>query len=86
MRARVLLALFLVLFVPLVAISTNPPPAGKKQNEIVAFNTKSLKFHCRTCSAAKRCTRNCIDITHAEAKKRGGVPCKICGGTCSVRE
>jgi hypothetical protein len=84
MRARVLLALFLVLFVPLAVISTSPPSAD--QSQIVAFNTKTLKFYCRTCSAAKRCTRNCIDITRAEAKTRGGVPCKICGGTCSVRE
>lgn len=51
-------------------------------SEKVAFNTNSLKYHCPSCSAAKRCTVNCITVTRAEAKRRGGVPCKICGGRC----
>lgn len=51
-------------------------------SEKVAFNTNSLKYHCPSCSAAKRCTVNCITVTRAEAKRRGGVPCKICGGSC----
>lgn len=50
--------------------------------EQVVFNTKSLKYHCRTCSAAKRCTRNCVTTTLRDAKARGGVACKLCGGTC----
>jgi len=50
--------------------------------EQVVFNTKSLKYHCATCSAAKRCTRNCITTTLRDAKARGGVACKLCGGTC----
>src|SRR2546423_77578 len=29
----------------------------------VVFNTKSLKYHCASCSAAKRCTKNCITTT-----------------------
>lgn len=31
-----------------------------KQDEIVTYNTKTGKYHCVTCSAAKRCTRNCV--------------------------
>lgn len=77
MLRRLALLLVLALCVALAAPS---------QDEVVAFNTKSLKFHCRTCPAAKRCTRNCIDLPRAEAKARGGVPCKICGGTCGIAE
>jgi hypothetical protein len=55
-----------------------------KQDEIVTFNTKTGKYHCVTCSAAKRCTRNCVNVKLSEAKERGGVACKICGGTCSA--
>lgn len=51
------------------------------REEVVAFNTKSLKFHCQTCTWAVRCTRNCFDIPISEAKKKG-VPCKVCGGSC----
>lgn len=50
--------------------------------EIVSFNVHSLKYHCQTCTWAKRCTRNCISIPLSEAKRRGGVPCKVCGGSC----
>jgi hypothetical protein len=46
----------------------------------VIFNTQSLKYHQPGCIAARRCTRNCIFISLSEAIKRGGVPCKICGG------
>lgn len=52
------------------------------RDELVAYNTKSGKYHCLTCSAAKRCTRNCIELRKSVAKARGGVACKICGGSC----
>jgi hypothetical protein len=64
------------------AASSNLPRSAKE--EIVYFNTKSHKYHCLTCVAAKRCTRNCIDLPVSEAKARGGVPCKICGGSCRL--
>lgn len=50
--------------------------------EVVSFNVKSLKFHCRTCLWAKRCTANCVDVRVSEAKRRGGLACKVCGGSC----
>lgn len=49
----------------------------------VAFNTETLKYHCPTCKWAVRCTKNCISVTLEEAKRRGGVACKVCGGLCS---
>jgi hypothetical protein len=51
----------------------------------VVFNTHSLIYHCASCSAAKRCTRNCITTTLADAQARGGRACKLCGGTCGAR-
>ncbi len=57
----------------------------EQTGELVSFNTKTLKYHCPSCEWAIRCTRNCIQLPAAEAKRRGGVPCRVCGGTCSRR-
>lgn len=46
----------------------------------VMYNTDSGKFHQLWCRFAKKCTVNCIKIDKKEALKRGGVPCKVCGG------
>lgn len=54
-------------------------------DEIVAFNTESRKYHCLDCRWAIACTRNCIKIPIAEARKRRGVPCKVCRGSCDLR-
>lgn len=48
--------------------------------ETVVFNTKTLKYHKPTCQWAQKCTKNCIKIEKKEAIKRGGQPCKVCGG------
>lgn len=48
--------------------------------EIVAFNTKTNKYHYIGCKWAKKCTQNCIKIDKKEAIRRGGIPCKVCGG------
>lgn len=50
--------------------------------EIVAFNEKSLKYHCTTCEWARKCTANCVMVKKSEAIRRGGVPGKVCNGTC----
>jgi hypothetical protein len=49
----------------------------------VVFNVHSRKYHCPKCSAARACTRNCIDTTLSYALQHGGVACKLCGGTCT---
>ena len=46
----------------------------------VAYNTQKHIWHTPNCEWAKRCTKNCIHIDSSEAKKRGGRPCKVCGG------
>jgi len=46
----------------------------------VVFNTKTLKYHDPNCRWAKKCTENCIKINKEKALKRGGRPCKVCGG------
>lgn len=52
--------------------------AFAKDQLVVAFNTKSHKYHYTSCTWAKRCTRNCVDISLKEAIDAGGVPCKVC--------
>lgn len=51
-----------------------------RDSDIVAFNVSNNKFHALSCTWAERCTVHCIQITRKEAHKRGGIPCKVCGG------
>jgi len=46
----------------------------------VVFNANTYKYHSIRCEWARKCTKNCINIDHTEAQRRGGVPCKVCGG------
>ena len=48
--------------------------------ETVVFNVKTHKYHSIYCEWALKCTKNCRKIDKKEAIKRGGVPCKVCGG------
>jgi hypothetical protein len=61
-----------------------PTTATSSENDqySVMYNTSSHKYHCPSCTWAIKCTRNCISITAADAKSRGGIPCKVCGGRC----
>ncbi len=55
-------------------------PCAHAVSETVMFNTNTYKYHSPSCRWAQRCTVHCISITKSEAIKRGGVPCKVCGG------
>lgn len=48
--------------------------------ETVVFNTKTLKYHKPGCQWAQKCTVNCIKTEKKDAKAKGGIPCKVCGG------
>ena len=48
--------------------------------DTVVYNTKTGKIHTSGYQWAKKCTVNCMSIDRKEAIKRGGVPCKVCGG------
>lgn len=61
---------------------TEPRPPSTR-GEAVYFNRQSLKYHCLTCEWARKCTRNCREMSRAEAIDRGGVPCKVCHSSCS---
>ena len=75
---------FLIVLIPLLVISflLLSGSTVASDDEIVMFNTKSLKYHCPSCRWAIKCTKNCIKVTKGEAIKRGGIPCKVCGGSC----
>jgi hypothetical protein len=65
------------------ASPTSVDEAGPlSSDEKVSFNKSSRKYHCQTCTWAKKCTENCVTVTRAEAIKRGGVACKVCDGSC----
>ena len=54
--------------------------AGIAAAEMVIYNTQTGKYHKPSCLSAKKCTVNCIKIDKKEAKAKGGIPCKRCGG------
>ncbi len=54
--------------------------AERPSDPEVVFNTSSLIYHRASCSAARRCTRNCVTTTLSDARRRGGRACKLCGG------
>jgi len=79
------------LFGPLVVVCLLVPvvAAQSKKNNAdpeTVFNTQSRIYHRASCSAARRCTKNCIVITLSEARKRGGRPCQICGGPATTSD
>lgn len=80
-----LLAIHLAMPAPAVRAHAPHPQiaaSAEAKEEVVFFNVRSHKYHCLTCGYARRCTANCIEVPVSEARKRGGVPCKICGGSC----
>ena len=64
------------------AIAWSVLPARATDSSVV-LNTKTLKYHCPSCEWARRCTRNCISVSRAEAEARGAVACKVCQGRCN---
>jgi hypothetical protein len=46
----------------------------------VIFNTKTYIYHNLYCEWARKCTKSCVKIDHTLAQRRGGIPCKVCGG------
>jgi hypothetical protein len=78
--APVLKKLLSVCLVVGLLISPVPAISFEKGTDTVVFNVQNHKFHDPHCIWAKRCTVNCINMTRKEAHKRGGIPCKVCGG------
>ena len=78
MRRRVAVSLLLICALLLLRAAN----VSGERDDIVFFNTQTLKYHCVSCKWAKKCTRNCIKLPRAQAIKRGGVPCKVCDGVC----
>lgn len=80
------LALSLLLLLPSPAYAKDTqkekPKAGAeaKAERQVMYNTNTGKIHDPSCQWAERCTRNCVKVSESEAKQRGGVACKVCGG------
>lgn len=71
-------------FVLAALLAAGPLFAAGGDDEFVAFNTNSLKYHCSKCEWARKCTRKCMEVKKARARASGGVPCKVCGGSCTA--
>lgn len=69
----------------LAAAATSVDVQAEPGSTLVAFNTKSYKYHCPECEWAIKCTRNCVLVSRDVAEARGGIPCKVCQGTCGVQ-
>ena len=65
-----LILIFMIYFVSSISVFA----------ETVVYNTKTGKYHSPYCQWAKKCTVNCIKLEKKDAKARGGIPCKVCGG------
>ena len=65
-----------------VAVAFGTPEKGNTEaaEEIVAFNNRSKKYHCRKCRTIGNCT-HCVDMALSKARERG-VACKVCRGSC----
>ena len=74
-RSRRQIAVLLLLLIVVSAVPSLP-------EEVVAFNVETHKYHCLDCRWAIACTKNCVNIPLSEAKRRGGMPCKVCRGSC----
>jgi len=48
------------------------------QDTLYKYNTSNGKYHRQECKWAKKCTKNCIDLTLKEIRERKGIPCKVC--------
>lgn len=77
-RRRALFGALALLAVAATSVDVQAEPGST----VVAFNTKSFKYHCPECEWAIKCTRNCVLVSRDVAEARGGIPCKICRGTC----
>jgi hypothetical protein len=51
----------------------------------VVLNIRTLLFHCPACEQVRHCGTDCVTLDAAEARRRGGKPCLVCGGICLAR-
>lgn len=78
-RRSALAGTFTLFFVAATSLEVQADASGK---DLVAFNTRTRKYHCPECEWAIKCTTNCILIDRHAAQARGGIPCKFCRGIC----
>ena len=71
---------FFIVFMFLFSFGAAVLPGAAAFARDVMFNVKTQKYHSPSCEHAHRCTKNCIKIDRTDAQRRGGIPCKVCGG------
>lgn len=76
----------LLLLVLATALALKPGSiAGTTVDNPVVLNIKTLLYHCPACELARHCGADCAVVDLAEAVRRGGKPCRTCGGVCAAR-
>lgn len=50
----------------------------QEKETLYKYNTANRKYHLSECRWAKKCPKNCIDLSLKEIKERSGIPCKVC--------
>lgn len=78
-------ALLLVVFVAAALAMRVPQTGAAAVDNPVVFNIRTLLYHCPACEQVRHCGADCIVIEAAEARRRGGKPCLICGGICLAK-
>lgn len=80
-RRRIAAAVVALVFFAFPVMSS---PAQDRGSEAVMHNVQTHKVHKPTCTWAIRCTKNCIPLKRSKAYRRGGISCKVCGGSYST--
>lgn len=76
----------LLLIVLATALALKPgATAGTTVDNPVVLNIRTLLYHCPACDHARHCGSDCEVLDLADAVRRGGKPCRACGGVCAAR-
>lgn len=67
MKKNLMMITMTALVCAIVYLTVAPIVSHAAEEEIVVFNTKSLKYHCATCERALKCTRE----LHQDSQERG---------------
>ncbi|MBX9693091.1 MAG: hypothetical protein K2Z81_11950 [Cyanobacteria bacterium] len=69
--------------VPSIALDRVPAQSPERSeladSDLVVFNEHSKKYHTTSCEWGKK-AKSTVKIKRSEARKKGGVACKVCGG------
>lgn len=84
-RMRRILEICTVILLLLVLATALALKPGATVDNPVVLNIKTLLYHCPACDLVSHCGSDCTVLDLADAVRRGGKPCRACGGVCAAR-